>query len=128
MTEFRKNGHPEADLQRAIVHALRVVLPLGAIVHASNNEIRGGSDWAKKQQAKNKSMGQYPGYPDLVIHHEGRTLFLEVKTPQGAMSRAQREFRGLVERQGFPFAIVRSVDEALAALREFNFKTRVFYG
>ncbi len=103
-------GHPEADIQRAIVHALRVVLPFGAIVHASNNEIRGSSDWAKRQQALMRSMGQHAGFSDLVVLSEGRLLFLEVKAPGGAMSGAQREFRAKVETQGHNFAIVRSVD------------------
>lgn len=124
----RARGHPEADLQRAIVKALRLALPFGAIVHASNNEIRGSSDWAKRQQALMKSMGLFPGFSDLIVLSEGRVLFLEVKTPSGSMSADQRQFRGAVERQGHGFAIVRSVDDALRALREYNFKTRVVYG
>lgn len=121
-------GHPEADLQRDIVKALRLALPFGAIVHASNNEIRGSSDWAKRQQALMTSMGQHAGFSDLIIFSEGRVLFLEVKTPTGSMSLSQRQFRGAVEGQGHGFAIVRSIDDALAALREFNFKTRIVYG
>ena len=121
-------GHPEADLQRDIVRALRLALPFGAIVHASNNEIRGSSDWAKRQQALMKSMGQHAGFSDLIVLSEGRVLFLEVKTQTGSMSLSQRQFRGAVEGQGHCFAIVRSIDDALGALREFNFKTRVVYG
>lgn len=121
-------GHPEADLQRSIVHALRAVLPFGTIVHASNNEIRESSDWARRQQAMMKSMGQYPGFSDLLVLSQGRVLFLEVKTDTGRMSAAQREFSANVARQGHGFAIVRSVDDALRALIEYNFKTRIAHG
>lgn len=126
MTQPR--GHPEADLQRAIVHALRIVLPFGAEVHASNNEVRGSSDWARKQQALNRSMGQRPGFPDLMIMVDRRVLFLEVKTPEGRLSTAQREFQAFALTQGHGFAVVRSVDDALAALREYNIKTRIAHG
>lgn len=125
MSGFPKRGHTEADIQRAIVQALRAALPFGAIVHASNNEIRGSSDWAKRQQALMKSMGQYPGFSDLVVLSEGRVLFLEVKTETGRASQSQLQFAANVDRQGHGFAIVRNIDEALGALREFNFKTRL---
>ena len=128
MTDPPKRGNPEADLQRSIVHALRVVLPFGAIVHASNNEIRGSSDWARRQQALMKSMGQYPGFSDLVILSEGRVLFMEIKTPTGSMSTAQRQFGAAVQAQGHGFVVVRGVDDAMAALREFNFRTRIAHG
>jgi len=125
MSEIPKRGHPEADIQRDVVQALRAALPFGSIVHASNNEIRGSSDWAKRQQALMKSMGQYPGFSDLIVLSGGRVLFIEIKTKTGSMSQVQRHFRASVESQGHCFAIVCSIDDALAALREFNFKTRV---
>jgi len=114
-------GHPEADIQRDVVQALRMALPRGSIVHASNNEIRGSSDWAKRQQAFMKSMGQYPGFPDLIVMSDRRVLFMEVKAPGGRCSQAQQEFASRVEGvHGHGFAVVRSVDEALAALADHN--------
>lgn len=121
-------GHPEADLQRLIVHALRLVLPFGSKLHASNNEIRGRSDWARRQQALNASMGQLAGFPDLMIMAQSRVLFLEVKAPEGRQSVSQREFQAFAESQGHGYAIVRSVDDAIAALREYNIKTRIAHG
>lgn len=118
-------GHPEADLQRAIVQALRLALPFGTVVHASNNEIRGSSAWARRQQALMKSMGQHPGFADLMVMAGGRVLFLEVKTAGGKLSTNQRYFRHQMESEGHGFEVVRSVDDALAALRTHNFPSRV---
>ena len=36
---MRRRGTPEADLQRAVVQALRVALPRSAILHHSANEV-----------------------------------------------------------------------------------------
>jgi hypothetical protein len=120
-----KCGHPEADLQRQIVQTLRLVLPRTAIVHASNNEVRGGDAWARKQQALMVSMGQYPGFADLLVMDGGRVLFLEVKTAKGALSDAQCDFADRVMDQGHGFEVVRSVDQALAALRKHGFRTKI---
>lgn len=119
-----QRGTPEADIQRAIVAALRAVLPRGAIVHHSAHEIRGGSEWARKQQAISVGMGVHRGFADLLVLSQGRILFLEVKAPGGRASIDQQMFCAAVESQGHGYRIVRSVEDALAALCEFNFKTR----
>lgn len=107
---------PEADIQRAIVQALRLALPLGAIVHASCHEVRGSSDWARRMQEINKGMGALAGFADLVVLASGTVLFLEVKTSTGHPSQAQMRFAGLAEGQGHAYAVVRSIEDALDAL------------
>jgi hypothetical protein len=109
-------GTPEAAIQRAIVQALRLALPPGTIVHASCHEVRGSSDRARRMQEIHKGMGAMPGFPDLIVLASGRVLFLEVKTPRGHSSEAQRRFAMAAEGQGHGYAVVRSVADALAAL------------
>ena len=116
---------PEADAQRAIVQALRFVLPHGAIVHHSVNEITAGDRRAKARQAILVGMGVHPGFADLIVLSEGRVLFLEVKSKTGRLSPAQKTFRNAVQAQGFAWALVRSVDDALAALADYGFITRM---
>ena len=116
---------PEADAQRAIVQALRFVLPRGAIVHHSVNEVTSGDRRGKTRQAILVGMGVYPGFADLVVISEGRVLFLEVKSKTGRLSPAQEAFRDAVQAQGFAWALVRSVDDALAALADHGFITRM---
>ena len=116
--------NPEADLQRQIVRALRAVLPAGAIVHHAANEVRGGAE-ARRRQAILVGMGVHPGFADLVVLAEGRVLFLEVKSPRGRLSEAQARFRDDMRAQGFGWALVRSLDDALDALKAHGVATRI---
>lgn len=119
-----KHRHPEADAQRAIVHALRVVLPRGSIVHHSANEVTSGDRSARSRQAILQGMGVHRGFSDLIVLSGGRVLFLEVKSRTGRLTPAQSDFRDAVRDQGFAWALVRSVDDALGALAEHGFTAR----
>ena len=112
-------------MQRAVVAALRVALPRGAIVHHVANEVAAGGPAARKRQAVLLGMGLHPGFADLVVLAEGRVLFLEVKGPEGRLRPAQADFRDAVRAQGFPWALVRSVEDALGALAAHGFPSRV---
>lgn len=122
---MKKRRTPEADAQRAIVSVLRAVLPKGAIVHHSANEVRTCGELARQSQAILVGMGVHPGFSDLLVISEGRVLFLEVKSKTGRLRPAQQAFREDVTRQGFGWALVRSVDDAILALREHGFRTRI---
>lgn len=55
-----------------------------------------------------------PGGSDLVGIYRGRAVFVEVKTPIGKLSPAQKQFRDLVEGKGATYVVLRSVDDARA--------------
>lgn len=114
----------EADLQRAIVAALRVALP-GAVIHHSPNEHRAGGPSARRVQGIRAGMGLCPGWPDIVVLAEGRVIFLECKVPGGRLSPAQMRFRDRVLAEGHVWAVVRSIDEALDVLDGAGLATRV---
>lgn len=124
----RSRGTPEADLQRQIVLALRLALPPGAIVHHSAHEVRSGGPAGRRRQAIAVGMGVHAGFPDLVVIAQRRVVFLEVKAPRGRLDPAQEAFREAVRAQGFGYAVVRSIDEALAALATHGFRTRISGG
>tara|TARA_R110002072_G_scaffold254761_1_gene413607 strand:- start:246 stop:674 length:429 start_codon:yes stop_codon:yes gene_type:complete len=116
---------PEADLQRAVVQALRVALPRTAIIHHCANEVTEPGPCGARRQAILVGMGVHPGVADLMVLSEGRVLFLELKSPKGRLSPAQEAFRDAVLSQGFGWALVRSLDDALGALADHGFTTRV---
>lgn len=122
---MKKRGTPEADIQRAIVSLLRAVLPKGSIVHHAANEIASGGRAGRARQAILVGMGVHPGFADLVVLSQGKVMFLEVKSSTGRLRPAQEAFRDAVTQQGFCWALVRSVDDALAALRQHGFATRM---
>lgn len=51
-----------------------------------------------------------------VVAPHGRAVWLEVKTGSGRLMANQKRFKELVERHGAVFAVVRSVEEALAVV------------
>ncbi len=70
-------------------------------------------------------MGVHPGFADLVILCDGRVLFLELKSLKGSLSPTQEAFRDAVLAQGFGWALVRTLDDALGALADHGFTTRI---
>ena len=120
-----KRETPEADIQRAICSALRFVLPSGSIVHHSANEVTQAGPAGAKRQAILAGMGVTPGFAYLIVLSRGKVLFLEVKSATGSLSDAQTAFRDTVQAQGFAWALVRSIEDALGALSEAGMVTRV---
>lgn len=116
---------PEADLQRAVVSALRFALPRTAIVHHCANEVTEAGPRGARRQAILVGMGVHSGFADLMVLCDGRVLFLELKSPKGKLSPAQDAFRDAVQAQGFGWALVRSLDDALGALADHGLTTRV---
>jgi len=121
---MNRRSTPEADAQRAIVQALRIALPKGAIVHHCANEIAAGDRRGMIRQSILAGMGVYPGFADLIVIAGGRVLFLEVKSETGRLRKSQAVFRDTVCAQGFGWALVRSVDDALGALADHGFTSR----
>ena len=120
-----RRGTPEADLQRAVVRALRFALPRTAILHHCANEVTDAEPRGAKRQAILVGMGVHAGFTDLMILCEGRVLFLELKSPKGRLRPNQETFRDAVIAQGFGWALVRSLDDALGALADHGFTTRI---
>jgi hypothetical protein len=122
---MNRRGTPEADLQRAVVQALHFALPRSAIVHHCANEVTEAGPRGARLQAIMVGMGVHPGFADLVVLCDGRMLFLELKSLKGRLSPAQEAFRDAVLAQGFGWALVRSLDDALGALADHGFTTRI---
>ncbi len=96
-TRRKKPAARESALVSAIVEALRVAP--GLVVRK-----RHGTAWG------------VAGDPDLTGCYCGRHFELEVKTPTGALTRLQEARLAEWSRAGAITAVVRSVDEALAAI------------
>ena len=121
---MKRRGTPEADLQRSVVTALKFALPKTAIVHHCANEVTEPGPRGAKRQAILVGMGVHPGFADLMVLCDSRVLFLELKSLKGRLSPNQEAFRDTVLAQGFGWALVRSVDDALGALADNGFTSR----
>lgn len=67
-----------------------------------------------------KKMGFTPGVADLCIVKQGKAYFLEVKTPTGVVSDNQRIFMNAAANAGAHYAVVRSYEEAVAVLKQWE--------
>lgn len=108
----------EGPIQRDTVKYLRAVLP-GAVVHHSPGEFGMSGQAIARQIAKNKANGMLPGWPDIIVLWQGRTLAMEVKAEGNSLTPAQKVIRAEIEAQGIPYSVVRSradVDEFLGGL------------
>ena len=121
---MKRRGTPEADLQRSVVTALKFALPKTAIIHHCANEVTEPGPRGTKRQAILVGMGVHPGFADLMVLCDSRVLFLELKSLKGRLSPNQEAFRDAVLAQGFGWALVRSVDDALGALADNGFTSR----
>ena len=122
---MKRRGTPEADLQRSVVTALKFALPKTAIIHHCANEVTEPGPRGAKRQAILVGMGVHPGFADLMVLCDSRVLFLELKSLKGRLSPNQEAFRDTVLAQGFGWALVRTVDDALGALADNRFTSRV---
>ena len=122
---MNRRSTPEADAQRDIVQALRFALPRDAIVHHCANEVTEAGSRGQIRQSILVGMGVHAGFADLIVISGGRVLFLEVKSQTGRLRKSQEVFRDTVCAQGFGWALVRSVDDALGALVNNGFTSRV---
>ncbi|UUV44202.1 nuclease [Rhodobacter phage RcMamaDuck] len=121
----KRRGTPEAEFQRALVRDLRSILLPPFVLHHSANEVRRGGREGRIAQGIAEGMGVHPGFADLVLLSAKQTVFFELKSATGTLSEDQIAFRDFVRGQGHGWALVRTLDDALAALKAFGIPTRI---
>ena len=63
-----------------------------------------------------QGMGSYLGLSDLSAIKDGRTIYIEVKTPTGRQSEYQKQFQKDVEAHGAVYILARSVQDVVPYL------------
>lgn len=110
----------EARIQAAIITYVRTVAPDVLIFHVPNGGLR-----SKSEAARMKWQGVVPGIPDLVlIGPGGRAYFLEVKTQEGRLSKAQSMMFWRLRGLHAHCHIVRSIDDVQAVLHAWGIASR----
>jgi|SRR5215467_16206580 len=112
MSAHRRRQQPEAALQRAVIDHLRLLAKPGVLfLHPANGERRDAITGAKL-----KRMGVLAGAADLLLWHDGNSFALELKSPGGRLSDAQREFLSRFNDAGGYSACAEGIDHALVCL------------
>ena len=106
----------EDSLQKAIINAWRSTTPRKEwfrVFHVANGGKRNALE-----ALKFKRMGVVSGISDLVcLLPHGKVGFIELKYGKNGMSESQKEFRSFCESNNYPYALCRSVGEALETLK-----------
>ena len=58
------------------------------------------------------------GYPDITLFKDNSTIFVEVKNEKGIQSEIQKYVQKQLEKQGFKYYLVRSLDEFKQKIKE----------
>ncbi len=104
----------ERRLQSAVAGYLRAVLTAETFATA----IPGGDG------QMTTAPGYVSGTPDYLIVHNGKALFIELKTPRGRLSDAQIDTMHAVENADSVVKVCRSVEDVAAVLAQFRIPTR----
>lgn len=109
----------ERQVQRAIIKALRLAFPDVFTFAIPNGAVLAGSQRQRSaQMGALLGDGLVKGCPDICCLWRDGGAMLEVKRPKGAkVSPEQKAVHALLALRGIPVAIVRSVDEAFAFLK-----------
>jgi len=120
LPEAPRRRHEEDDLGSAFAQFMRWSLP----ADATFTHIPLGGQRHTKAAQRLAAQGTKAGWPDYIIVHRGRALFIELKTRTGSLSEVQRQMHRKLDYCGAMVAVCRSVAEAEAALRTWGVELR----
>lgn len=107
--------HQQAVMKWARQPSIRERWPELALLHHIKNETTGGA----AEVAADKAMGVKKGVPDLclpVARGGFHGLYIEMKTPSGRASEAQRWWGMALKEQGYRAVVCHGYDAAVAEL------------
>ena len=77
----------------------------GTLCYNNNNSVGG------YRGKMNKFLGVIKGRSDLTLYLDGKAYMIELKNEKGKQSKEQKQWQSMIEFQGFPYYIVRSLEE-----------------
>ena len=113
------SDNPEHKIQVGIIKWLRAVMPKAYVQHSRNEHGKAGMAGMLAAQ-RQRSAGVMSGFPDLIVlpPSDVGPFFLEVKSLTGRVSDVQKQVHTMLRGNGYPVAVVRSVDDVRTFLQE----------
>lgn len=105
---------PEAILHKQVVQYLARALPKGAFFSTLFN----GGHGHFIRGAHLSSIGVRLGLPDIMVVHDGRAFFIELKSAVGRLSVEQRAVHADLQTARCRVAVCRSLDDVQRFLRD----------
>ncbi|MFT8718793.1 hypothetical protein [Acetobacter sp.] len=116
----KRHQHHEDALHTQIARALEMLLDREKVEWWSNENRFNGA----REGARRKARGCRAGVPDMEFHHDGRSLFIELKHGDNRPTKAQRDIHASLRRQKMSVAVCRSLDDVVSVLRDVGFPMR----
>lgn len=110
----------EQYFQAKLVRQLRMILPSDSVLTAF--PAGGGGETRGKYL---KAMGLIPGMPDLLLFYDGQAFGFELKAKNRDTTLFQREMHTLLQKCGIRVRVVKTIDDALCALSDWDIPTRI---
>lgn len=111
--------HIEDDIQREIVKSFRFFYPQSIIFAVPNGGSRNAIEGANLKRS-----GVLAGVSDLIVIHNRKCYFFEVKQLKGKQTDNQKEFEEKVNAQGFEYHVVYSVTDFLKIIKINDYKNK----
>lgn len=108
-----RRNHPEDALHMAAAQFLDLALPEDACW----TTVEHGGYRTKAERGKLKAKGLKPGWPDVQIVWQGLMICIELKTPGGTLSKAQRDLHPRLMAAGALVYTAKQVEEVEGFLR-----------
>lgn len=111
--------HIESDLQINCVRYFRYQYPQFAMLCFA---VPNGGARSRRTGAILKAEGVVAGVADLLIlipSGKYHGICIEFKTAKGRQSPAQKEWQKAVEKQGYIYAVVRTIDEFVEIIKQY---------
>lgn len=115
--ESTPKGTEESDMQQDVIKWASVCKYKDILEYLHHSPNGGGR--SKTEGARFKREGVKAGYPDLELNaarHGYHGLFIEMKTPKGRMSKAQKDWHEFLKSEGNSVHVCRSADEAIGVI------------
>ena len=103
----------EADIHMLVADYLDRALPPGTMWTTVGH---GGMPLHPRTASRLKKQGLKPGIPDVLVVHQGRVIFVEIKRPGGRLSPTQKAMHERITSAGAVVTTCHSVDEVEAFL------------
>lgn len=112
-------NYEEDNIQRSCIEWFDMQYPkLGKLLY----HIPNGGKRNAREASRFKRQGVRPGVADLFLsipsgNHHG--LYIEVKSSKGKQTDNQKEFETIVEKHGYPYRVIRSLDSFIELIKSY---------
>ena len=93
---------------------------IGLLHHSPNENLNTDNRiGAMRYNMKMKQLGRKAGFPDIAIFYNGKTLFIELKSETGKISKEQKSLFPALAKQGHTVHIVKSLEAFQQIVNQF---------